>query len=91
MFDSLYVGDLVEDDGQLSLEVGATAEQASWTDTGTDPHPIDSTGPWSLHDGQGNYFGRHVNHPGYEGSLWFDNATNEDRWAEQLQFAFDLS
>lgn len=44
---------------------GEDADYWATVEFGSDPHPIDSTGPWSLHNAEtGQYFGRHVDHPG---------------------------
>ena len=95
LHDSIYRDSLEESESVFRVGIGATAEQASWTDSGTDPHPIpiDSTGPWPMHwedDMRGEVFAWHVEHPGYAGSFWFTDTTSEDAWAEELSIAFDL-
>jgi hypothetical protein len=48
-----------------SLIVAAHAPYAAYVELGTRPHAINAKGPWSLHNAEtGQYFGRHVNHPG---------------------------
>jgi hypothetical protein len=54
---------------------------------GTPGHPIDSLGPWSLHSAAtGEYFGRHVNHPGTGPDPFIENAIDagEEDWANTL-------
>jgi hypothetical protein len=53
---------VVHNDGTIIL--GASAPYALYVECGTDPHPIDSHGPWPLRSRSGQVFGRHVNHPG---------------------------
>lgn len=46
-------------------ELVAEAPHAVFVIRGTRPHPIRSTGPWSLHNSKtGAFFGRQVQHPG---------------------------
>lgn len=46
-------------------ELVAEAPHAAFVIRGTRPHPIRSTGPWSLHNAKtGAFFGRQVQHPG---------------------------
>lgn len=49
--------------------VEAEAPYSAYVELGTSPHPIDSTGPWSLwspptEQRAARYYGQHVNHPG---------------------------
>lgn len=63
-------GDLVESigtryPGKLRGIVIVGTPHWSFVEYGTQPHIIESHGPWSLHNEEtGEYFGRIVNHPG---------------------------
>jgi hypothetical protein len=55
----------VKEPGTGDWLIGPTAPYADYVNSGTGPHIINSTGPWSLRSRvTGAYFGRTVHHPG---------------------------
>lgn len=80
------------DDTSISYRIGFTTPQATFTNDGTAPHEIRAVNASALRffwengpNGAGVYYFQHVNHPGFEGTHWFDDVA--DRWDEFLSDA----
>jgi hypothetical protein len=55
----------IESEGVADAILVTGDKVAGYLQTGTEAHPIDALGPYSLHNPEtGEYFGRHVEHPG---------------------------
>lgn len=77
------------DESGLSAVVGFDAPQAEWTNDGVLPHDIDAVNADRMSfywpngpNGPGQYFFTHVDHPGQEGTHWFDDVI--DRWDDYV-------
>ena len=67
-------------EGPRTLIVDATAPYAYVVETGASPRPINAKGPWSLHNAvTDQYFGPHVNWPGFAGRHFLRAALYQER------------
>jgi len=58
--------------------IGSPRPEAVWTNDGTPPHVIRSTGSWPLRSRvTGQIFGRIVHHPGTRGTHWIERSLEE--------------
>lgn len=76
--------------GEFHGQIAFTAEHASYTDEGTDPHIIEGN-PLLAFEWEGRLvIVRSVNHPGYAGTGWFTENCTDERWAYHVGEALGL-
>lgn len=80
------------DEVELTATVGFDAPQADYTNEGVLPHGIDAVNADKMvffwengPNGPGVYFFEHVDHPGQEGTHWFDDIV--DAWDDYVESA----
>ncbi len=79
--------------GEWRTQLAYTADYASYTDTGSDAHPVDAAEGGRLvfyWPKVGKVvFAKHVEIPAQPGTRWWSDRVSIDAWAIYLQNAFD--
>ncbi len=72
----------------ITGSIAFTADQAGFTNDGTQPHEITGD-PLVFEIGGQTIFVTRVDHPGTQATHWFDNAVSDETWARAVQEALD--
>lgn len=73
----------------ITGSIAFTAPQAEWTNSGTRPHEITGNPTLAFDIGGVTVFATRVDHPGNQGSHWFDNLATDEEWAAAVQQALE--
>lgn len=87
----LPISTVDESGGEWRSSLAYTAEYASFTDEGSDPHTIEGNPLLAFNwPAVGKFMIVHsVQHPGSSGTRWWSDKMTPDNWAQMLQEAFD--